>query len=79
MSEHLYRKSARELSLPEAALIAGLVRAPSTLSPWTNYDGALERSHVVLAQMREQKFITAEAQEAAARGAAANSTVPIVW
>ena len=32
MSEHLYRKSARELSPPEAALIAGLVWAPPTLS-----------------------------------------------
>jgi 1A family penicillin-binding protein len=66
MSQHLYRKPARSLTLPEAALIAGLVRAPSTLSPWSNYEGALERSHVVLAQMREQKFITAQ-QEAAAR------------
>ena len=58
MSEHLFRKPARTLTLPEAALIAGLIRAPSTLSPWSNYDGALERSHVVLAQMREQGFIT---------------------
>ena len=66
MSQHLYRKPAKDLTLSEAALIAGLVRAPSTLSPWSNYDGALERSHVVLAQMREQKFITAE-QETAAR------------
>jgi penicillin-binding protein 1A len=66
MSEHLFRKSAHDLTLPEAALIAGLVRAPSSLSPWSNYDGALERSHVVLAQMREQKLITPE-QEAAAR------------
>ena len=66
MSQHLYRKPAKALTLPEAALIAGLVRAPSTLSPWTNYDGALERSHVVLAQMRDQQFITPE-QEAAAR------------
>lgn len=66
MSEHLYRKSARDLTLAEAALVAGLVRAPSTLSPWSNYEGALERSHVVLAQMREQRFITPE-QEAAAR------------
>ncbi len=66
MSQHLYRKPARQLTLPEAALIAGLVRAPSTLSPWSNYDGALERSRVVLAQMREQGFITPE-QEAAAR------------
>lgn len=65
MSEHLYRKSAHDLSLPEAALIAGLVRAPSSLSPWTNYDGALERSHLVLAEMREQGFITADAEKAA--------------
>ena len=66
MAEHLYRKPASAVTLPEAALIAGLIRAPSTLSPWSNYDGALERSHVVLALMREQKFIT-PAQEAAAR------------
>lgn len=66
MSQHLYRKSAKNLTLPESALIAGLLQAPSALSPWTNYDGALERSHVVLARMREQRFITA-AQEAAAR------------
>ena len=66
MSQHLYRKSAKNLTLPEAALIAGLLQAPSALSPWTNYEGALERSHVVLARMREQNFITA-AQEASAR------------
>src|SRR3954470_6130971 len=58
MSEHLYRKPAKSLTLPEAALIAGLVRAPSTLSPWSNYDGALERSRVVLAAMRKQGVIT---------------------
>jgi 1A family penicillin-binding protein len=67
MSEHLYRKPARDLTLPEAALIAGLVRAPSTLSPWSNYEGALSRSHVVLAQMREQNFITPEQETAALR------------
>lgn len=68
MSEHLFRKPARAVTLPEAALIAGLIRAPSALSPWSNYDGALERSHIVLAQMRSQGFITAD-QEAAARRA----------
>jgi penicillin-binding protein 1A len=67
MSELLYRKPASAVTLPEAALIAGLIRAPSTLSPWTNYDGALRRSHLVLARMREQHFITPE-QEAAALG-----------
>ncbi len=66
MSQHLFRKPAKALTLAESALVAGLVRAPSTLSPWSNYEGALDRSHVVLAQMRDQRFITPE-QEAAAR------------
>lgn len=66
MSEHLFRKPASAVTLPEAALIAGLIQAPSTFSPWSNYDGALERSRVVLAQMRDQGMIT-DAQERAAR------------
>jgi 1A family penicillin-binding protein len=66
MSEHMFRKPARSLTLAESALIAGLLRAPSALSPWSNYEGALERSGVVLAAMREQTFITPE-QETAAR------------
>ena len=67
MSEHLFRKPASAVTLPEAALIAGLIRAPSALSPWSNYDGALERSHLVLARMREQGFITAGAGSGGAR------------
>jgi 1A family penicillin-binding protein len=68
MSEHLFRKSASAVTLPEAALIAGLIRAPSALSPWSNYEGALDRSHLVLAQMLQLGFISAE-QEAAAKRA----------
>ena len=68
MSRMMYGKPARNVTLPEAALIAGLARAPSALSPWSNLDGALERSHVVLQRMREEGFIT-EAQEQAARRA----------
>jgi penicillin-binding protein 1A len=67
ISEHLFRKSADTVTLPEAALIAGLIRAPSALSPWSNYDGALDRSHLVLARMRELGFITAEEEQAAKR------------
>lgn len=66
MSRHLFGKPARQLSLAESALIAGLARAPSALSPWSNLDAAIERSHVVLARMREEGFIT-DAQEAAAK------------
>jgi penicillin-binding protein 1A len=36
MSQHLFRRPAKSLNLAECALIAGLARAPSALSPWTN-------------------------------------------
>ena len=66
MSRHLFGRPAKSLNLAECALIAGLARAPSALSPWTNLDRAIERSHVVLTRMREEGFIT-EAQERTAR------------
>ena len=67
MSQHLFRKPASAITLGEAAFIAGLIRAPSALSPWSNYEGALERSHVVLSQMRAQGLITAAQEETARR------------
>lgn len=69
MSERVFNKPAKDLTLAESALIAGLARAPAALSPWSNLDEAKARSHVVLARMREEGFITA-AQEAQARTAA---------
>ncbi|MEP6915651.1 MAG: PBP1A family penicillin-binding protein, partial [Acidobacteriota bacterium] len=66
MSRHLFGRPAKSLNLAESALIAGLARAPSALSPWTNLPGAIARSHVVLARMRQEGFIT-EAEERAAR------------
>ena len=67
MSRMMFGKPAKHLTLAEAALVAGLTRAPSTLSPWSNLDGAIERSHVVLRRMREEGFITAEQEQAARR------------
>ena len=67
MSRHLFGRPAKQLNLAECALIAGLARAPSALSPWSNLDGAVARSHVVLARMREEGFITPAEQEAANR------------
>ena len=68
MSRNLFGRPARTLSIAEGALIAGLARAPSALSPWSNLDGAVERSHVVLTRMREEGFIS-EAQEREAKRA----------
>ncbi len=68
MSRKLYGKPASAVTLPEAALIAGLIQAPSALSPWTNPEGALSRQKVVLHAMRQAGFISpaAESQAAAA-------------
>jgi len=66
MSEKLLGKPASQLTLGEAALIAGIIRAPAAYSPWTHFDAARQRSFVVLRRMREEKKITA-AQEQAAR------------
>jgi 1A family penicillin-binding protein len=60
MSQRVFGKSAKALSLEESALIAGLARAPAAFSPWNNFDEAVARSHVVLARMRDEKFITEE-------------------
>lgn len=65
MAKRLYGKPARDLTLAEAAVIAGVIRAPSSLSPWSNPDGAIRRSHTVLAEMREEKLISAEQERAA--------------
>ena len=67
MSRMMFGKPAKQLTLAEAALVAGLTRAPSVLSPWSNLDGAIERSHVVLRRMREEGFITSEQEQAARR------------
>jgi len=65
MSRQLFGKRAKDLSLIESALVAGLIRAPSALSPWSNEDGALARSKVVLARMREEGFISPAAEQGA--------------
>ncbi len=68
MSQKMLGKPASKLTLAEAALIAGIIRAPNSYSPWNHFDAARERSYVVLRRMREEGKIT-EAQEQAARAA----------
>ena len=59
---------ARELTLPQAALLAGLPQAPSTYDPLLRPDLAVERRTLVLAAMRAAGDITLR-EEAAAAGA----------
>ena len=58
MSQRVFGKPAQTLTIAESALIAGLARAPATFSPWNNPEESIKRSHVVLARMRDEGFIT---------------------
>jgi membrane peptidoglycan carboxypeptidase len=53
------------LTLPQAALLAGLLRAPATYDPYTNPEGALSRRNLVLSLMRTQGVASAAHVEAA--------------
>jgi penicillin-binding protein 1A len=64
-SLHYFGKSARHISIAEAALLAGLVKSPSRLAPTRNFDGAEKRAQVVLAAMAELGFINDGSERAA--------------
>ena len=57
-SRKFFGHGADRLSLPEAAVIAGLVKAPSNYSPTADSDAAVGRAGVVLAQMVKTGAIT---------------------
>ncbi|MBI4849036.1 MAG: PBP1A family penicillin-binding protein [Nitrospirae bacterium] len=62
-----FGKSVSDLNLAEAALICGLVKAPSKFSPYSDLDKAKERQHIVLRRMEEEKYITKDEAEKAYR------------
>ncbi|MBV2187529.1 MAG: penicillin-binding protein [Rhizobium sp.] len=57
-SRRYFSKSARDVNLGEAALLAGLLKAPSRLSPARDPQAAEARAQVVLGAMREEGFIS---------------------
>ncbi|MEQ8771912.1 MAG: PBP1A family penicillin-binding protein [Erythrobacter sp.] len=57
-SRKFFSHPATELSVAEAAIIAGLVKAPSRYSPTADVQAAVDRAQVVLRLMREQGYIT---------------------
>ncbi|MGJ4911238.1 transglycosylase domain-containing protein [Bradyrhizobium sp. HKCCYLS2033] len=62
-AQRYFGKSARQVTIGEAAMLAGLVKSPSRLAPNRNPEGAAKRAQTVLAAMADAKFITdAQAQ-----------------
>lgn len=53
-----FGKSAKQLDIPESAMLIGLLPAPSVYSPYVNYDMAKKRQIYVLRRLMELKYIT---------------------
>ncbi|MCI0601023.1 MAG: PBP1A family penicillin-binding protein [Beijerinckiaceae bacterium] len=57
-AQEYFGHGARDVTLPEAAVLAGLMKAPARLAPNRNPSGANERAQQVIAAMEEEGFIT---------------------
>ena len=64
-AQRYFGKSARQVTLAEAAMLAGLVNSPSRLAPTRNLKGAQARAALVLAAMKQQGLISPEMAQAA--------------
>jgi penicillin-binding protein 1A len=75
-AQRYFGKSAKHVTVAEAAMLAGLVKSPSRLAPNRNPEGAEARAQTVLTAMAEAKFIT-EAQAQASIGHPSYNVKPV--
>ncbi len=61
-SQYYFGKDANQLSVSEAAMLAGIPKAPSYYSPVTHMDNAKKRQELILQSMTEDGFISKEQQ-----------------
>ncbi len=73
-SRHYFNRKPEDLSIAQAAMLAGLVKAPSRLAPTGNLEGARARQKLVVAAMVDAGFLSAA--EAADVGPARLSVAP---
>lgn len=64
-ARHFFSTSAKDLTLPQAALLAGLVNSPSFYDPAVHPENSLQRRNQVLRNMLEQRKITQAEHDAA--------------
>ena len=64
-AESYFNKSAAELNLAEAAVLAGLIQAPEQYSPFLNYSNTKQRQAEVLARLETLGWITPQEKQAA--------------
>lgn len=64
-SQKYFQKSSRDLNLLEAAIIAGMLKAPSRYNPIASKERTMERAKVVLQNMVSNRTITPEERDEA--------------
>ncbi|MEY2549995.1 MAG: penicillin-binding protein, partial [Verrucomicrobiota bacterium] len=64
-SRGYFGKPAKEMTLSECATLAGLIKSPNRLSPWSDRNGSRDARNVALARMRDLGFISRERCEVA--------------
>lgn len=64
-SQAFFNKEAKRLTLPEAALLAGIIQRPSAFDPIRHPEEATERRNTVLALMHRNEYITEDQMRAA--------------
>jgi penicillin-binding protein 1A len=64
-AQSYFNKSAKDLTLAEASMMAGLIQAPEQYSPFHNYEATKQRQAVVLNRMQQLGWITEEEEQAA--------------
>lgn len=64
-SKKYFNKPIEQVTISEAALLAGVLQSPSALNPYNNYDRSIERRNVVLLKMKELAMISDAEYEAA--------------
>lgn len=62
-SRYYFNKSCQDLTLDEAAMLAGIANAPAINAPDIHYEKALKRKNYVLSNLYENKQITKEIYE----------------
>jgi penicillin-binding protein 1A len=75
-AQRYFGKSAKNVTVAEAAMLAGLVKSPSRLAPNRNPEGAEQRARIVLAAMADAKFIS-DAQAQASIGHPSYNVKPV--
>ena len=64
-ANYYFNKDARDLSLAEASILAGIPKSPHNLSPILNYDEAKKRQLLILNAMVKNKYITEDEKDKA--------------